>query len=242
MRPLSLVRPKVLLPVDGVPLIDHALERLAEVTDAVAVNVHASQTDLRAHVADRAEVSVEAGVRLGTAGALGQLRPWIDGRSVVVVNGDTWCPDGLAALLAGWDGASVRILVPGSDRFGPSSPVVGALMPWSDVRDLAPEPSGLWERCWRDALAAGRLEAVAHDGPWVDCADPADYLAANLAAAGGSAIDPDARVDGEVVDSVVWAGAEVRAGERLDHAIRTDAGRTVLVRRGRVSRAATGRA
>ncbi len=242
MRPLSALRPKVLLPVAGRPLVDHAVDRLRTVTDDVAVNAHAAQPSLVDHLeAAGVRASVEDGPRLGTAGALGALVPWIDGRPVVVVNGDTWCPGGLAHLVAGWDGTSIRILVPGGGPFGPSSPVAGALMPWEDVRGLAAEPSGLWEVSWRDALARGRVEAVAHEGPWIDCADPADYLEANLAAAGGSWIDPAAEVDGLVEESVVWDGAVVHEREHLRRAIRTDAKTTVLVRRDRVDRASTGR-
>lgn len=234
MRPLSIDRPKVLCPVDDVPLIDHAVDRLRSVAASVAVNTHASQDQLHAHLAAAqadVEVSVETGDRLGTAGALGALRPWIDGRAVVVVNGDTWCPGGLEALVEGWDGETIRILVAGSVPFGPTTPVAGALMPWTDVADLAATPSGLWEVSWRAALAQDRIETVNHPGAFVDCADPADYLRANLQAAGGSVVGAGARVEGRIVDSVVWDGARVAAGEVLTRAIRTDTGRTVLVRR-----------
>lgn len=235
MRPLSIDRPKVLCPVDNVPLIDHAVDRLRTVTDLVAVNTHATQDLLHAHLETThpdVVISVERGARLGTAGALGALRDWIDGRATVVVNGDTWCPGGLDALLEGWDGKSIRILVAGEGTFGSSAPIAGALMPWSDVATLDATPSGLWEVSWRTALADGRVDTVAHLGSFVDCADPADYLRANLEAAGGSVVGADAVVEGEIEDCVVWDGATVERGEQLTRAIRTDSGRTVLVRRG----------
>lgn len=235
MRPLSLLRPKVLCPVANTPLIDHALERLRAVTDDVAVNVHQRQTSLVEHLRGRARISVEPGEALGTAGAIAPLLDWIDGRGLVVVNGDTWCPGGIDRLCDRWDGATIRILVPGGGRFGPTTPVAGALMPWDTIRDLRAEPTGLWEVRWRDALEAGRIESVAHHGPFVDCGDPADYLEANLRAAGGSVIGPGARVDGVVEESVVWPGARVGPHEWLRHAVRTDAGTTVLVRRGAFS-------
>lgn len=230
MRPLSLLRPKVLCPVADVPLIDHALERLRDVTSDVAVNAHVSQPALIEHLEGRVRVSVEDGEALGTAGAIAPLLDWIDGRPLVVVNGDTWCPGGLAELCADWDGETIRLLVPGGGDFGPTSPVAGALMPWDTVRELRPEPTGLWEVRWRQAHAEGRIEAVAHHGDFVDCADPADYLEANLTAAGGSVIGAGAVVAGTLDDSVVWPGAVVRPGEHLSRAIRTDAGTTVLVR------------
>lgn len=216
------------------PLIDHAVDRLRLVTGDVAVNVHQSQPTLREHLRTAQHppitVSMEEGERLGTAGPLGALRDWIDGRAVVVVNGDTWCPGGIDELVRGWDGESIRILVAGDAPFGPSAPIAGALMAWSDVRRLEAVPSGLYEVLWRDANAEGRLETVRHHGPFVDCAGPAEYLAANLQAAGGSVIGAGAQVDGTVEDAVVWSGARVYAHEHLVRAIRTDTGRTVLVR------------
>ena len=230
LRPLTIDRPKVLCPVADVPLIDHALERLRAVTDDIGVNVHESQPGLHEHLDGRVQVSVEHGPRLGTAGGVAGLAAWVDGRAVVVVNGDTWCPGGLERLVAGWDGERIRILVSGPAAFGPTSLIAGALMPWSDVATLSAEPSGLWEVLWRQAAADDRIDTVNHDGPFVDCATPAEYLEANLAAAGGSVISEDAEVHGSVVESVVWAGAYVGPSERLHRAIRTDTGRTVLVR------------
>jgi NDP-sugar pyrophosphorylase family protein len=231
MLPLSRLRPKVLCPVGHEALVDHALGRLASVTADVAVNVHASQPALARHLDGRAHLSVEAGEALGTAGGIGSLRGWIDGRDVVVVNGDTWCPGTLEPLVDGWGGDTIRILVAGDEPFGPQSPVAGALLPWADVAGLPTTPAGLWEVSWRRALEEGRVETVHHHGPFVDCADPVDYLRANLAAAGGSVVGEGAVVEGEVEESVVWPGARVRAGEHLRRAIRTDAGATVLIRR-----------
>ena len=231
LRPLTLERPKVLCPVADVPLIDHAIDRLRLSTSDIAVNAHASQRSLVAHLADRVHVSIETGDRLGTAGALGALRNWIDGRPVLVVNGDTWCPGGTPSLVDGWDGESIRILVAGLTPFGPGAQIAGALMPWHDIERLHATPSGLWEVSWRDALAEGRIEEIRHDGPFVDCADPADYLEANLQAAGGSVVGAGARVEGSIEECVLWPGARVRAGEALRRAIRTGTGRTVLVRR-----------
>jgi len=217
--------------VAGRPLIDHALERLRAVTDDVGVNAHGSQPALVRHLDGRAHVSVEEGEALGTAGGVAGLRGWIDGRDVVVVNGDTWCPGGLEALVEGWDGERIRILVLGDEPFGPSSRIAGSLLPWRVVASLPLAPAGLWEVSWRDALAAGEVDTVAHHGPFVDCADPADYLRANLLAAGGSVVGEGAVVEGELEESVVWDGAVVHRGERLRRAIRTDAGTTVLIRR-----------
>jgi N-acetyl-alpha-D-muramate 1-phosphate uridylyltransferase len=233
LRPLTRVRPKVLCPVGGVPLVDLAIDRVRAVTDAVAVNVHHGRAALEAHLDGRVHVSVEPDEALGTAGALGRLRPWIDGRPTLVVNGDAWTDAAVGPLLDGWDGERIRVLTVGGAEVGPSMRVAGALLPWADVCDLAPEPSGLWEVSWRPAAGAGRVEAIAvGDGAaFVDCGTPAAYLAANLSASGGaSVVDPTAVVEGSVERSVVWPGAVVRRGERLVDAIRVDDRMTVLVR------------
>jgi MurNAc alpha-1-phosphate uridylyltransferase len=54
MRPLTITRPKPMVPVAGKPLIDHALDRLAEAGIATAViNVHYLPDSLEAHVLAR---------------------------------------------------------------------------------------------------------------------------------------------------------------------------------------------
>lgn len=233
LHPLTLVRPKPLCPVDNVPLIDHALARVAAVTSDIAVNVHFGREAIEHHLDGQPiHVSVEDPVLLGTAGALGQLRPWIAGRPVAVVNADTWCPgSSLAAASATWDHERVRLLVVGEDRLRPTSRVAGALLPWTEVAALEPEPSGLYEASWARLAAEDRLDVRRWDGPWADCGTPASYLAANLAASGGaSVIGKDAVVAGVVERSVVWPRAEVAAGEHLVDAIRATARVTVLVR------------
>jgi N-acetyl-alpha-D-muramate 1-phosphate uridylyltransferase len=232
LRPLTRVLPKPLCPVDGVPLIDHALERARSATPAIAVNVHHDREAIESHLDRRVHVSVEEPQALGTAGALGRLRPWIDGRPTLVLNGDTWCPGSLAAFVADADRTRVRLALAGpEERLGPTSRIAAALMPWPEVARLAPVPSGLYESSWRALAAAGEVDIVRWDGPCLDCGTPARYLAANLAASGGaSVIAAGAQVNGEVVRSVVWPGASVRRGERLVDAVRAGDDVTVLVR------------
>lgn len=231
LLPLTRVRPKPLCPVDNQPLVDHALGRLAGVTDSVAVNLHHGRAALEAHLDGRVHLSIEEPEPLGTAGALAALAPWIDGRPAVVVNGDTWCPGGIDELTAGWDGQGMRVLVVGGDVLTATSRVAGCALPWARVRTLKPEASGLYEVVWSPAAAAGELEVVRFDGLFHDCGTPAGYLAANLTASGGaSVVGPGAVVDGRIERSVVWPGARVYAGEHLIDAIRVDERMTVLVR------------
>jgi len=251
LRPLTDLRPKPLCPVGNVALLDLALDRVEAVTPAVAVNLHHGRAEIEAHLDGRAgpvHRSIEEPEALGTAGALGLLRPWIDGRAALVVNADAWTDARLGAFVDGWDGERVRLLVtPGSDGrpgFGPRVGLVASLMPWAMVAALRPEPSGLYETMWLEADRAGRLETVAHPGRFVDCGTPADYLRANLGAvevAGGSivargavvaatasivdsVVGEGAHVAGAVVRSVVWAGAVVAEGETLTDGVRTPVG------------------
>lgn len=228
MRPLTLEQPKVLCPVAGIPLVDHALSRLRSVTDDVTVNVHESAPELVEHLDGRARVSVEAGEALGTAGALAEVRDWIDGRPTVVVNADTWAPGDLAPLVDAWDGEHTVVLVAGDGRFGPGVGVAGAIVPWPEVCRFEARPMGLYEMSWRAADERGEVVTANHHGPFVDCGTPAQYLAANLAANDGASV-VEGEVEGSVTRCVVWPGARVRAGERLVDAIRTPH-RTVLVR------------
>ena len=231
LRPLTRLRPKALCPVGNVPLVDLALDRVRPVVDEVAVNLHHGRRSLDAHLPDDVHRSVEVERPLGTAGALGLLRPWIDGRGVLVVNVDSWCPGSLAPFVSGWDGERIRLLLARDDDLRPASLVAAALMPWSEVDSLEPEPSGLYEMSWRPAHTDGRVEAVRHDGPFIDCGTPARYLAANLLVSGGaSVVEEGARVEGRIDRCVVWRDARVHGHEVLSCCIRTRSRVTVLVR------------
>lgn len=237
LRPLTDERPKVLCPVANRPLLDLAIERARTVVDpggAVAVNAHHHAAAVAEHLAATdpgVHLSVEGPEALGTAGAVGLLRPWIAGRDVLVVNGDAWFPGSLAPLADGWDRQRVRLLVahdPDAGDFGPWRYIGAALMPWQEVAPLEPEPTGLYEVSWRRLLAADAVELVPTEVPFVDCGTPADYLAANLLASGGeSVVGPDAVVDGTIERCVLWAGARVAADEHLVECVRTASGLTV---------------
>ncbi|WP_332317112.1 sugar phosphate nucleotidyltransferase [Verrucosispora sp. WMMA2121] len=228
LRPLTERVPKALCPVGNVPLLDRALARLAGLgltgPASVAVNACYLGDQVVRRVGARAHLSVEPGSPLGTAGGVGRLRDWIDGRGVLVGNADAYLSDpatppgpDIAALLAGWDGESVRLL--GQPAADPKAPgtfdghvFTGfSLLPWRLVRDLPATFGDLVRAVWRPAEAAGRLTVVGYRGTFIDTGTPADYLAANLHAAGdGCLIDPTATVTGHSRRSVVGAGATVR--------------------------------
>lgn len=243
LRPLTELVPKALCPVGNVPLLDRALERVAGLgftgPDQVAVNACYLGDQVVRHVGDRTRLSVEPGAPLGTSGGIANLRDWIAGRGVLVGNSDGYLADpdaspgpDIAAMLAGWDGHTVRLL--GQPAADPAEPglfsghrFVGfSLLPWHRVRDLPVELSELVRTVWRPAEAAGELEVIPFRGTYLDSGTPRDYLAANLHAAAsspadgdddgdddgeeGNLIDPTATVTGVCRQAVVGRGAVVR--------------------------------
>lgn len=232
LRPLTELRPKGLCPVNNVALVDHAVSRVAPVTDAVAVNVSHHRAQLEAHLAGRVHVSVEEPEALETAGALGLLKGWLDGRHVLTVNVDAWHPTRLEAFAGTWDGDRPRVLCvrdPARGDFGDLRYAGVAVLPWRIVANLPAERLGLYPSVLGPAWERGELERVAAPGPYFDCGTPGEYLAANLTASGGaSVVGEGAVVAGELVRSVVWPGARVGPDERLVDAVRAD-GLTVEV-------------
>ena len=175
LRPLTDERPKAMCPVGGVPLVDRALARVHPHVAAVAVNAHGSQAMLIEHLEGRAHVSVEEGARLGTAGALGRLRPWIDGRHVLVHNADSFVDDDLAALVEGWEGVRPRLLVrtePHDSDFGRRRFLGVSLVPAAVAALLPDEPCGLYRLLWQPAHVRGELEVVEATGTALDCGTP----------------------------------------------------------------------
>jgi NDP-sugar pyrophosphorylase family protein len=256
LRPLTADLPKALCPVGNVPLLDRALARVAGLGLPTAVNAAYLADRICDHVGDRAHLSVEPSP-LGTSGGVARLKSWIDGRGVLVGNADAYLADhrrspgkDVAAMLDGWSGATVRLLtrpVPSGHTGGFSGRRFAgfSLLPWRYVRDLPDGHGDLVRTAWRPAEAAGELEPISYDGVYIDTGTPADYLRANLHAANGhSLIDPTAQITGPVSDSVIgplarvhgratrvvlWAGAEIPAGEHLTDAIRAPGGLTVHV-------------
>jgi len=217
--------------------VDLALDRLGALTTALAVNIHHGAPAMDAHLADGIHRSLEEPVALGTAGALGLLQAWIAGRDVVVTNADAWLPSelDLAGFVADWDRERVRLLCvddPARGDFGSARYCGVALMPARLVGRLEPVPTGLYEVCWREEAAHGRLDLVVHGAPFVDCGSPADYLRANLLASRGDNVIGDrARIGSgaRLERTVVWDGSAVADGEILVDAVRAET-LTVFVR------------
>ena len=237
LSPLTRVRPKALCPVGDVPLVDRALALLSGVVgpvspDQVAVNLHHGRAQLEDHLAGRVHLSPEDTL-LGTAGALGRLRPWIGGRDLVVLNADHVSGVDLAAAVEMWDREAVRLVAAGSPRdLDPDLKLCAALMPWWAVREVEDEPSGLFRTVWAPAASRGVLQIHGvGDAPWFDCGTPRSYLDANLWTNGGATVvGAGAKLEGTAERSVLWPGTEVGPDEHLVAAIRATGRVTVLVR------------
>jgi NDP-sugar pyrophosphorylase family protein len=256
LRPLTTLRPKALCPVGNVPLLERALSRVAALgrtgPSTVAVNAHHHADALVAAVGDRAHLSVESPEALGTAGAIGALRDWVDGRHVLVCNADAYLSDDVPdGLLAGWDGTRPRLLAvqdPERGDYGTLRFAGVSLLPAAIASRLEAVPAELFKVVWRPARNADALDLVRYGGEFIDCGTPADYLAANLAAlrrespgadaltgldtvvtgtVRDSVLGDHAVVEGSVTRCVLWPGARVAAGETLTDAIRIGADLTV---------------
>ena len=261
LRPLTELLPKALCPIANVALLDRALARVAAAglsgPAQVAVNAAYLADQVVAHVGDRAHLSIEHEGPLGTSGGVANLRPWINGRAALVGNSDAYLADphrepgkDIAALLDGWNGETVRLLTrpnpPGTTGgFSGRSFAGFSLIPWHYLRALEATPSALVTTVWRPAERNADLELIPYEGLYLDTGTPADYLRANLHAAGPtgqidpsatitgtathSVIGPNATIQGQITRCVIWPNATVTPHETLNNAIRAGATLTINV-------------
>jgi len=100
MRPFNGAVPKPLIEVGGKPLIDYALDRLAEAgVERAVVNVHYLADALERHLAARRKprivISDERGALLGTGGGIAKALPLLGDAPFFLVNSDTLWLDGV---------------------------------------------------------------------------------------------------------------------------------------------------
>ena len=121
MRPLTLDRPKPLIPVAGRALLDHALDLAHDAGGApIVVNAHYRAAQIEAHCADRAgvTVTVEAPDILDTGGGLKAALPLLQppgggAGPVATLNTDAvWTGvNPFETLRAAWDDATMDALL-----------------------------------------------------------------------------------------------------------------------------------
>ena len=208
--PLTLTRPKPLLPLVGKPLLTHTLEALAAVADEAVLVVGYREDMVRDAFGDR-----HAGLRLayvrqtdqrGTADAVASARGAVAGEFLVVNGDDYYAAENVAALAAYPGAAVLGAPAQSSGRFGALRTDKGLLLGIDEkpegggaalvntglykvdaaifeyIDRLEPSPRGELE--FTAALANYAAEApvavVAAPAPWLPIATARDLLAAQL--------------------------------------------------------------
>ena len=119
MRPLTASRPKPMVKVAGKPLLDHALDKIADAGIArVVVNVHYLPDHIEGHMHLRSRpqdtISVEREELLETGGGLVKAWPLIDADPFFCLKSDAMWLDGPVDVFhefsAAWDAARMDAL------------------------------------------------------------------------------------------------------------------------------------
>jgi MurNAc alpha-1-phosphate uridylyltransferase len=121
MMPLTADRPKPLVEVGGVALLDHVLDHLRDAgVGKIVVNAHYRADQVEAHLAAHAadfdvSISDERDLLRDTGGGLVQALPMIFDDPFICVNADNWWTnDGenaISRLMAHWDAARMDVLM-----------------------------------------------------------------------------------------------------------------------------------
>jgi len=219
LRPLTATRPKALLPVCGVPMLDYALALVRQYGHRdVIVNAHHHWQQVAAWASQRdVEIQVELPDVLGTGGGLrAALERLAD--VVTIVNADILASYDLEALAAAVPfGGAAMILreAPDAARIGPverdaqghvvritsvvpstrgipGTHFTGIHAMHRDAVARIPEGiQGVIETAYKELVPLGKVRAVLEPGAtWFDVGTPAAYLAANLAVLRGEIAVP----------------------------------------------------
>ena len=121
MMPLTADRPKPLVEVGGVALLDHVLDHLRDAgVGKIVVNAHYRADQIEAHLAAHAtdfdvSISDERDLLRDTGGGLVRALPMISDDPFICVNADNWWTnDGgnaISRLMAHWDAARMDVLM-----------------------------------------------------------------------------------------------------------------------------------
>ncbi len=224
LAPFSDSRPKASFPIGSRNLLDRAVDVLRPFVDDIALNVSGHTDWFAAHVPPGVRVFEEGSEPLGTAGGLYNMREWIGGRDVVVLNADSVMFGDVADFIGRRDEAPTRLLVT-LDRAAPDFDSLWRFVGLSTMdRDtlarIGSDTEDLYRDVWKGQLADGEVLLVPFTGLAIDAGTPANLLAANLVESGGSTVvEPGATVDGTAEQCLVLAGGEVPAGAHLQRCI-----------------------
>lgn len=214
MGPLTADRPKPLIPVSGLALIDHALgSAQAAGATRIVVNTHYRADQMAAHLAGKGvAISHEAGPILETGGGLRAALPLLGPGPVAILNSDgIWTGQNpLDRLAASWDGTRMEALLlllpvravqgrepPGDFRLdaegrlsrgagGEDQVYIGASI--IDPARLSAVPDQVFSlnRVWDRMIAAGTAYGVIHRGGWCDVGHPEGIALAERLLAGAA--------------------------------------------------------
>jgi len=185
LRPLTETIPKPLIEVGGSTLLDSALKSMPLQPSTIAVNACYLASQIEAHLADSpVHVAVEPNP-LGSAGAVGNIKPWLKGRALMIRNADMWFGSAPDALWRDWSGEFPRLLVQetrAAADFGTKRFLGWSLLPAKDALALEAVRSGLLDLVWAPAMKRGELEFIEFDGIAIDCGTTYDLERARDAA------------------------------------------------------------
>jgi MurNAc alpha-1-phosphate uridylyltransferase len=121
MMPLTANRPKPLIEVGGIALLDHVLDHLRDAgVGKIVVNVHYCAEQVELHLAASAadldvRISDERDLLRDTGGGLVQALPLISDDPFICVNADNWWTNAgenaLSQLMAHWDDSRMDVLM-----------------------------------------------------------------------------------------------------------------------------------
>jgi len=121
MMPLTADRPKPLIEVGGVALIDHVLDHLRDAgVGKIVANVHYLAEQIEQHLAASAvdldvRISDERALLRDTGGGLVHALPLISDDPFICVNADNWWTNAgdnaISQLMAHWDDTSMDVLM-----------------------------------------------------------------------------------------------------------------------------------
>ncbi|MBC04373.1 MAG: hypothetical protein CMJ34_13895 [Phycisphaerae bacterium] len=249
LRPLTLARPKPLLPMCGAPMLDHVLAHVRQHghTD-VLVNAHHLWKQVAAWAETRGvALQVELPEILGTGGGLKAAEDRL-ADVFVVVNGDILSDVDLTALADAVTEGGAAMALRADPVLGERAPVDAdtdnvvvrmrefAGTPGVGISGthftgihaahrsvLADVPDGfacIVRSAYTVRLPARRIRAIRHTGRWVDIGTPADYLDANLAVLDGDlATALPIWERGEGAQGRHWIGADARVEGEVRHSI-----------------------
>lgn len=197
MGALTRNTPKPMIEIAGRPLLDHALDLVAQAgVSHVVVNTHYLAEQIHAHLADRdVSISHESPRILDTGGGLRKARTLIEDDNVFTLNPDAaWSGQNpLRELQAQWnanDMDALLLCVPLANAIGRAGPgdfgcdaqgrisrggdlvYTGAQILRLQALDAVAEDVFSLNAVWDRLIALGRAKCVVHDGRWCDVGHP----------------------------------------------------------------------